>query len=54
MSDSERAEILKNTVLTLADYETAKKKVGKTVDTATVLSLQDTLRNNAYKILGSP
>lgn len=51
MSDSERAEILKNTVLTLADYEDAKKKVGKTVDTATVLSLQDTVRNNAYKIL---
>lgn len=36
MSDSERAEILKNTVLTLADYEDAKNKVGKTVDTATV------------------
>lgn len=51
MSDSERAEILKNTVLTLADYEDAKKKVGKTVDTATVISLQDTVRNNAYKIL---
>ncbi|HCI60246.1 MAG TPA: hypothetical protein DE313_05480 [Ruminococcus sp.] len=51
MSDSERTEILKNTVLTLADYEAAKKKVGKTVDTATVISLQDTLRNNAYKIL---
>ncbi|MGN0449428.1 MAG: hypothetical protein ACI4G0_03605 [Ruminococcus sp.] len=51
MSDSERAEIFKNTVLTLADYEDAKKKVGKTVDTATVISLQDTVRNNAYKIL---
>ena len=51
MSDSERAEILKNTVLTLADYEDAKNKVGKTVDTATVISLQDTVRKNANKIL---